>query len=609
MCGIFGYTGNREAKEILLHGLRRLEYRGYDSAGICVIGENGDFKRLRVRGNLDILENHLANQVMPGKIGIAHTRWATHGAPSEQNAHPHSDCHENLFVVHNGIIENFSQLRGELLERGHEFSSETDTEIIAHLIEEKYEGDLSVAVREAIRQLEGSFAIAVVHRGEPETLVAARRESPLVIGVGTDEWFVASAVPAFLSMTRKVIFLEDNEIVTVCGKSLRITDLDGVEIERKPQEITWDLDAAEKSGYEDFMLKEIFEQPRAFMDTLADKFSREGEISIEGFFSNKDYVMSLRRIVIVACGTSYHAGLISRYLFEQWAKVPVEVEIASEFRYRGAVLSEQDLIIAISQSGETADTLASVREAKAAKVPVIALVNVVGSQMTREADSVIYTHAGPEIGVAATKTFTSQMAALAVLALHFGRIRDALSDGKYGVIAEALRGIPVLMKDVLADIEPIAECAQEYSHCENFLFLGRGISYPVALEGALKLKEISYIHAEGYPAGEMKHGPIALLDRRVPVVAVVTRDSLYEKMVSNIEEVKARGAPVIAIASTGDPDIEKVCDRVLRVPETIELLSPPLTVIPLQLLAYHIAKIRGCNVDQPRNLAKTVTVE
>ncbi len=609
MCGIFGYIGNKEAKEILFEGLRRLEYRGYDSAGICVIGEDGSFTRLRVRGNLDVLENHIAGAQMPGKIGIAHTRWATHGAPSEQNAHPHTDCHENLFVVHNGIIENFSQLKEELLERGHEFSSETDTEVVAHLIEEKYEGDLSIAVREAIKEIEGSFAIAVVQRKEPSTLVAARRESPLVVGIGKDEWFVASAVPAFLSRTKEVIFLEDDEVVCIGGDSLKITNLEGFEVERQAQEITWDLDAAEKSGYEDFMLKEIYEQPRAFTDTLADKFNREGDISLEGFLLDKDYAKSLRRIVIVACGTSYHAGLIARYLFEQWAKVPVEVEIASEFRYRGAVLCERDLVIAISQSGETADTLASVRETKATGVPVIAVVNVVGSQMTREADGVIYTHAGPEIGVAATKTFTSQMAALAVLALHFGKLRDALSEGKYGVITEALRGIPDLMEEVLSSDEQVKECAHRFSDCDDFLFLGRGISFPVALEGALKLKEISYIHAEGYPAGEMKHGPIALLDKNVPVVAVAIRDSLYEKMISNIEEVKARGAPVVAVASAGDPDIEKICDRVLRVPESMELLSPPLAIIPLQLLAYHIAKIRGCNVDQPRNLAKTVTVE
>jgi len=610
MCGIVGYVGHREAEPILFDGLRRLEYRGYDSAGICVISPDGNAGCVRVVGNLDSLGEVLKDTELPGTAGIGHTRWATHGAPTRENAHPHMDCHGDIAVVHNGIIENYIQLRSELTERGHKFASETDTETLAHLLEENYAGDLAEALRMSLKSVEGSFAVVAVHKSEPGTIVAARRDSPLVLGLGDDEFFVASAVSAFLASTRRVIFMEDNDLLKVDGDGCVITGLDGHVLTRQESEVEWDIDAAEKGGYEDFMLKEIYEQPRAVADTLRDKFGPSGEIVVEELGLTGEGARSLRRIVVVACGTSYHAGLLAKYLFERWAELPVEIEIASEFRYRNLVVTAEDLVVAISQSGETADTMAGVREARRRGASVIAVVNVVGSMMTREADGVIYTHAGPEVGVAATKTFTSQMAAMYVLAMHLGRLRGAVDDEQYAAITDELKSLPEKMEVVLADSGPVEACAGKYHDCDDFLFLGRSVGYPIAMEGALKLKEISYIHAEGYPAGEMKHGPIALLHRGVPVVAIVPHDSVYEKMLSNIQEVKARGAPVLAVATVGDPDIKGICEDVLWVPETTEeMLYPVLTVLHLQLLAYHIAKLRGCNVDQPRNLAKTVTVE
>jgi len=609
MCGIVGYLGKEQARDILFAGLRKLEYRGYDSAGICVISPDEELSCVKVVGNLDAMEAVLETAELKGNVGIAHTRWATHGAPTEVNAHPHLDCKSDIAVVHNGIIENYVSLRARLESKGHVFKSQTDTETIAHLIEEYYVDDLCEALRRSLQDVEGAFAVVAVHRLQPGVIVAARRDSPLCMGIGEGEYFVASAVPAFLARTRKVLFIEEDEILAIDTHGYTLTTLEGQEVARDPVEVEWSLDAAEKGGYDDFMLKEIHEQPEAVANTLADKFDGDGQIDIEELeLSSKD-ARELRRIVVVACGTAFHAGLLAKYLFERWAALPVEIEIASEFRYRNLVVTGDDLVVAISQSGETMDTLAGVREATRRGARVIAIVNTVGSQMTREASGVILTHAGPEIGVAATKTFTAQMTAVYLLAIYLGRLRGALRDARYDRNVAGLKSMPDKMRQVLASTEAVVDCARKYYDRDDFLFLGRSVSYPIAMEGALKLKEISYIHAEGYPAGEMKHGPIALLDDRVPVVALAPRDSVYEKMVSNIEEVKARSAPVIAVATTGDSEIERLCDDVLWVPEAPEMLSPLLTVLPLQLFAYHAAKMRGCNVDQPRNLAKTVTVE
>ena len=564
---------------------------------------------VKVVGNLDAMSAALDGSKIAGNVGVAHTRWATHGPPSELNAHPHLDCNSDIAVVHNGIIENYTSLRRMLESKGHVFKSQTDTETIAHLIEEFYVDDLCEALRRSLEQVEGAFAVVAVHRLQPGVIVAARRDSPLCMGIGDGEYFVASAVPAFLASTRSVLFMEDDEILSIDRHGYGLSTLEGLEVAREPVEITWSLDAAEKGGYEDFMLKEINEQPEAVANTLADKFDGHGQIEIGELELSSKAVRDLRRVVVVACGTAFHAGLLAKYLFERWAALPVEIEIASEFRYRNLVVTGEDLVVAISQSGETMDTLAGVREATRRGAKVIAIVNTVGSQMTREASGVILTHAGPEIGVAATKTFTAQMTAVYVLAMYLGRLRGALRDARYDRNVEGLKAMPEKMRQVLSDTDDVIECASKYYRRDDFLFLGRSVSYPIAMEGALKLKEISYIHAEGYPAGEMKHGPIALLDERVPVVALAPRDSVYEKMVSNIEEVKARNAPVIAVATEGDTEMQRLCDDVLWVPEAPEMLSPLLTVLPLQLFAYHAAKMRGCNVDQPRNLAKTVTVE
>src|SRR5450759_986750 len=609
MCGIVGYLGSRQAQDILMSGLRKLEYRGYDSAGICIISPEEEMTCVKVVGNLEAMSAALDGSKIAGNVGVAHTRWATHGPPTELNAHPHRDCNSGIAFVHNGIIENYPSLRRMLESKGHVFKSQTDTETIAHLIEEFYVDDLCEALRRSLEEVEGAFAVVAVHRKQPGVIVAARRDSPLCMGIGDGEYFVASAVPAFLASTRSVLFMEDDEVLSIDRHGYGLSTLQGREVAREPVEITWSLDAAEKGGYEDFMLKEINEQPEAVANTLADKFDGHGQIEIGELELSSKAVRDLRRVVVVACGTAFHAGLLAKYLFERWAALPVEIEIASEFRYRNLVVTGEDLVVAISQSGETMDTLAGVREATRRGAKVIAIVNTVGSQMTREAAGVILTHAGPEIGVAATKTFTAQMTAVYVLAMYLGRLRGALRDARYDRNVEGLKAMPEKMRQVLSDTDDVIECASKYYRRDDFPFLGRSVSYPIAMEGALKLKEISYIHAEGYPAGEMKHGPIALLDERVPVVALAPRDSVYEKMVSNIEEVKARNAPVIAVATRGDPDIEELCDDVLWVPETSDMLSPLLTVLPLQLFAYHVAKMRGCNVDQPRNLAKTVTVE
>jgi glucosamine--fructose-6-phosphate aminotransferase (isomerizing) len=607
MCGIVGYVGEKRATDILLGGLARLEYRGYDSAGVAVIDE-GTLTVARRVGKLANRIDAIAAHPVPGSTGIGHTRWATHGKPSEDNAHPHTDCSGRIAVVHNGIIENYSDLRDELASAGHILRSETDTETVAHLVESYFEGDLLAAVRKTIKRLDGSYALAIVHLDVPDTIIAARRDSPLIIGLGEGENIVASDIPAVLEHTREVLSLRDEEVAVVTAGGVTVYDLDGNEVVQEIMTVEWDLDAAEKGGFEDFMLKEIFEQPRALRETLRGRML-DGEIQLSELQMTSEQVSAIERVFIIACGTSYHAGLVAKTLIEQWARITVEVDVSSEFRYRDPIVDDETLVVAVTQSGETADTLAGVREARERGAKVIAITNVVGSRVTRECDGVIYTHAGPEIGVAATKTFTAQIAALTVLALKLAQARGALSDERVSSLWEELLTIPDVVEAILSDLSPLEECAAAYKDATSSLFLGRGFGVPVAMEGALKLKEISYIHAEAYAAGEMKHGPIALITSEVPVVCVATQGHTYEKVVSNIQEVRARGAEVIVVATAGDEDIRKHAEHVLHIPRTSESLTAIPASVPLQLLSYYIAKLRGCNVDQPRNLAKSVTVE
>jgi glucosamine--fructose-6-phosphate aminotransferase (isomerizing) len=605
MCGIVGYVGDRPCRDILFQGLRKLEYRGYDSAGISIIGD-GRFELLHSVGNLDNLEAILHRVGDNGTVGIAHTRWATHGRPSEENAHPHTDCSGRFAIVLNGIVENYLALRAMLQEEGHVFTSETDAEVVAHLIERAYEGLLRQAVVEAYRQMEGHFTYCAIAVDEPDVIVAIRKETPLVVGLGEGENFVASAIPAFLAQTRSVIFPEDADVVVVRREAVEIFGLDGTPVDRPTQEVDWDEEAAEKAGYETFMLKEIHEQPAALADTLAERIAPDGSVILDGLGLTPAVIRGLQRIVIVACGTSYHAGLIGKYALERWARVPVEVEVASEFRYRDPVIGPDCLCIAISQSGETADTLA-----RQAGARVLAVTNIVGSQATREADGVLFTRAGLEIGVAATKTFLTQVLAMLLLALYVGDARGNLGGEQVLAFTEELRRIPALLSDYLADgaAESVEEMAGRYASSSFFMCLGRNIGLPVALEGALKLKEISYVPTEAYAAGEMKHGPIALLEEGSPVLTVATDSLVYQKLISNIQEVKARGARVIAVVSEGNEGLAEIADEILYVPRTDEMFSPLIAVVPLQLFAYYVAKARGEKVDQPRNLAKTVTVE
>ena len=609
MCGIVGYVGPRQATEILLGGLARLEYRGYDSAGVAVI-EGDDLAVVRRVGRLNNLRDTLVKHPLHGTTGIGHTRWATHGRPSEENAHPHADCDGRVAVVHNGIIENYTSLRDELAANGHILRSETDTETIAHLIESYLEDDLAAAVRKAVARLEGSYAIAVVDRDAPSSIVAVRKDSPLIIGLGDGENIVASDIPAVLEHTRRVMVLHDDEIAVVSADRISVYDAEGAVVaDPEMMTVEWDLDAAEKGGFDDFMLKEIHEQPTALRETLRGRMGEDGIIQLSELEMTPQQVADVERVYIIACGTSYHAGLVAKNLIEAWARVPVEVDVSSEFRYRDPIVDDETLVVAITQSGETADTLAGVREARERGAKVIAITNVVGSRVTRESDGVIYTHAGPEIGVAATKTFTAQIAALTVLALKLAQARGAMSNQRVRSLWDELMTIPDVVEALLQDLRPLEECAAQYTDVVSSLFIGRGMGVPVAMEGALKLKEISYIHAEAYPSGEMKHGPIALITPQVPVVAVATQGHTYEKVVSNIQEARARGARVIAVATAGDDDIARHAEHVLYIPRTSEALSAIPASIPLQLLAYYIAKLRGCDVDQPRNLAKSVTVE
>ncbi|HEU4685111.1 MAG TPA: glutamine--fructose-6-phosphate transaminase (isomerizing) [Nitrospira sp.] len=609
MCGIVGYVGHQDAVPILLSGLAKLEYRGYDSAGVAVLrGEKVEVRRSV--GKLANLQKSLSENAISGVCGIGHTRWATHGKPSEQNAHPHRS--KSCVLVHNGIIENYQPLKQQLEREGYTFDSDTDTEVVAHLIDKHMQKGMGLAdaVRAATKELRGSYALAVISEREPGTVVAARLGCPLVVGRSKTASFVASDVMAMLAHTRDVTYLEEGDVAVVTASDVSMTDSDGNPTTRKPCKITWDAADAEKSGFPHFMLKEIHEQPQTILDTMRGRYSYEtGEADLPDIgLTAKDFA-AVDRIWIVACGTSWHAGLVGKYLFEEMVRAPVQVDIGSEFRYRDPLVAKQDLFITISQSGETADTLAAAREAKQKGARVVSIVNVVGSTLARESDGVLYTHCGPEIGVASTKAFTAQLTALYLMALHLARVRNVMkaADGKAWL--DRLVRLPLLVESVLRREAEIVAIAKRYYKKRNFLFLGRGINYPIALEGSLKLKEISYIHAEGYAAGEMKHGPIALIDKDMPVVVLAPRDRLYEKTVSNLMEVKARRAPVIALVAEGERELGKTADAVFTIPETHPLISPILFTIPLQLLAYHIAVLRGADVDQPRNLAKSVTVE
>ena len=622
MCGIVGYVGKRQCVDVVVNGLRKLEYRGYDSAGVAVVGDSG-LSVARAKGKLKNLVDRLAERPLNGCTGIGHTRWATHGRPSDENAHPHA--YDGVAVVHNGIIENHLELRAQLTAKGHRFSSETDTEIFAHLIADELAAgaaELAGAVRAALSKVNGTYAIAVVSQQRPEEIVAAKNASPLVVGFGDGESFLASDVPAILEYTRDVVYLEEGELAHLTAKGVRIEGKDGEPVTRKPRRIEWSAVAAEKEGHKHFMHKEIFEQPRAVADTIRGRTSLEqGDVTLDGVELSPEWVRSIDRITIVACGTSWHAGLSGRLMIEQLARIPVEVELASEFRYRDPVVTPRTLCLAISQSGETADTLAAVKEAKRRGASAISICNVVGSAIPREvaepdgrtaaptAHGTLYTHAGPEIGVASTKAFTTQLAALFLLAVKLGRLRGTLDAEAARGHLEALRQLPLWMEQVVRQEPAVMPVAKRCVQARDVLFLGRGTSYPVALEGALKLKEISYIHAEGYAAGEMKHGPIALVDEQLPVVVLATREPAYEKTLGNMEEVRARGGNVFAVVSEGDTLAASLAQVALTVPQAPPLLTPLLSILPMQFLAYHVADLKGTDVDQPRNLAKSVTVE
>ena len=608
MCGIIGYVGQRPAKQLLLDGLERLEYRGYDSAGIALL-EDGGLEYVRVVGNLQFLKEAAGPNGSLTTTGLGHTRWATHGRVSEQNAHPLTGCDGGrLAIVLNGIVENFRELKESLLRDGHAFGSETDAEVVVHLVERHYDGDLVEAVRAAYRELEGHFAFVVVHRDHPSLLVGARLQCPLLVGLGEGETFLASMTAAFLKETRRIQLIDDGEVVAITPEGARFVSVENGEVEREVLEVDWDDELAEKSGFETFMLKEIYEQPDAVKETLGDRV-RHGHLVLESLGLSDQELRDLRRIVVLACGTAYHSGVVGRYIIEEWARIPVEPDIASEWRYRNPVIGPDTLVIGISQSGETADTIAAMRLAREKGARTLAITNMMGSQMTREVDSVLYTRCGMEIGVAASKTFTGQVALLSLIALKLAEVRETLPPDEIEFILDELYALPTKMTAFLEGCHPIDEIAERHYQEPFFLYLGRHIGLPVALEGALKLKEISYIPTEAYSAGEMKHGPIALLDEETPVVVVATNSHVYDKVVSNIQEVRARGARVIAIATDGNEDIQHHADDVIYVPRSPAFLQAVLAALPLQLLAYRIARLRGLNVDQPRNLAKTVTVE
>jgi len=613
MCGIIGYIGPKPVVPVILDGLRRLEYRGYDSAGVAVV-QNGNIEIRRSAGKLINLENAILSKPLAGLYGLGHTRWATHGRPTEENAHPHRDGSGRIVVVHNGIIENYLEIKRALVAEGHRFESETDTEVVAHLVQKEWKDDgLENAVLRAMRRVRGLFALVLLSADDPEKLVTVRNGPPIVIGIGDGEFFVASDVPAILSHTRNVVFLDDREMAVVTPKGVQFKTLDGNPVERKPTRVTWDPIAAEKAGYKHFMLKEIFEQPHAVRETVLGRASRDsGQVYLNEVTISDADLGAIDKVTLLACGTSWHAALVGKFMIEELAKLPVEVDYGSEYRYRNPILSSKTLAIAITQSGETADTLAALREAKGKGARSLAICNVVGSMATREAEGTIYTHAGPEIGVASTKAFTTQLVALYLFALKLAEVRGTLTPAERGEHIDALMQLPQVLEDTLKMAKQMEAIAAKFHNRSDFLYLGRGINYPIALEGALKLKEISYIHAEGYPAGEMKHGPIALIDEQMPVVAIATHDHVFEKMQGNILEAKARGGSIIAITTRGDTTLKQLLgedDSLVAVPAIHRLLMPIVISIPLQLLSYYIAVRRGCDVDQPRNLAKSVTVE
>src|ERR1043166_4713612 len=611
MCGIIGYVGSRDVVPVLIGGLKKLEYRGYDSAGIAVVDGNG-VEVVRAEGKLSNLESKLGEKPLKGTFGMGHTRWATHGKPNENNAHPHRDCTGKVVVIHNGIIENFLPLKQRLQKAGHEFKTETDTEVVAHLIEENLKDGTKFvdAVKKSLKELEGHYALVMIDGSEPGTIVAAKHGPPLVIGLGENENIVASDVAPLLAYTRNIIYLEDGEYAVADQKAVKLFDEKDQPVERPPKKITWDAVMAEKEGYRHYMLKEIHEQPRAVRDTFNGRmFEESGEIYFNDLQLTPEEWLKFRKVHVIACGTSWHAGLVGKFLLEDAARIPIEVDYGSEYRYRNPIIDESTLIIGVTQSGETADTIAGMQEAKKKGAKLITICNVIGAAATRMSDGVIYTNAGPEIGVASTKAFTTQLTAFYLFSLYVRQLRGEKPNDLRAAMHE-MRMIPHKIEDILAKQEKrIEKLAHKYQNAQDFLFLGRGINYPIALEGALKLKEISYIHAEGYPAGEMKHGPIALIDENMPVVAVATRNAVYDKVVSNLQEVKARDGKLIVICDEGDEAMKNLADEVIEVPATIEWLQPLLTVVPTQLLAYSIALRRGCDVDQPRNLAKSVTVE
>ena len=613
MCGIVAYIGEKQAYDIVIKGLKRLEYRGYDSAGVALL--NGDMRVYKKKGKVANLEEEAAGQDVSGGMGMGHTRWATHGEPNDKNSHPHLSESGDLAIIHNGIIENYATLKAGMIERGHTFHSDTDTEVLAHLIEDVMENTglpLADAVRSALKQVSGAYAIVILSKNHPEHLIAARKGSPLVVGIGKDrgEFFFASDATPIVEYTNKVIYLKDGEVAIVENKELTVKNIDNVVQVPYVQELELSLEQLEKGGYPHFMLKEIYEQPRSIYDSFRGRFDAEtGEIHMRSMEDYAERLKEIKRLILIGCGTSWHAGLVAEYLFEDLARVPVEVEYASEFRYRNPVLYADDLIVAISQSGETADSLAAMELAKRKGASVFGVCNVVGSSIPRMSDAGAYTHAGPEIGVASTKAFTAQVTVLALMAVGMAKLRGTMNLVAIKSFYEEMEAIPEKIEKALLLNDQIIALAEQYKDAKNFLYLGRGYNFPVALEGALKLKEISYIHAEGYPAAEMKHGPIALIDEEMPVVVIATNSEHYEKVVSNIQEVKARKGKVIAVVSEGNRDLDNMVDHVIEVPETIEPLSPLINTVPLQLLSYHIAVMRGCNVDQPRNLAKSVTVE
>jgi glucosamine--fructose-6-phosphate aminotransferase (isomerizing) len=611
VCGIVGYAGNQQALPILLEGLRRLEYRGYDSAGVAVL-DGGELQVVRKAGKLEALEQALgSDDALPGLSGIGHTRWATHGQPTDRNAHPHLDCSGRVAVIHNGIIENFFTLRAQLEAEGHRFASQTDTECVAHLVESALAQGLAFpdAVRTALKRLEGSFALAVLHQGDPGVVVGAKRDLPLVAGKADGENFVASDFAAFLDHTKDGVILEDDQVVVVTPELLDVTDLDGNPVEPYEHHVDWDLSAAEKGGYEHFMLKEMHEQPLAIKQTLEGRTDPAGRLLLDELRMSEDELREVDKVFVVACGTAYHSGLVAKYAIEHWTRLPVEIEIASEFRYRDPVLDRNTLVIAISQSGETADTLGAVRYARRQRARVLTVCNTVGASIPRESDAVLYTRAGPEVCVAATKTFATQLAAMYLVALYLAQVRGTMFTDEVASVVRELEQVPDKVGLCLERSDQVRKVAEAYKDARDWLFLGRHVGYPMALEGALKLKEISYLHAEGYPAAELKHGPIALIEDGTPVVVVHPSSHVYAKMLTNIQEVAARGAAIIAIAEDGDREVAAHATHVLRVPATAQLLSPLVCLIPLQLLSYHVAVARGCPIDKPRNLAKSVTVE